>query len=67
MLDTLKHEVCEANRDLARFRLVTLVWGNVNGVDRARGLVVIKPSAVPYEQLEPAPRHCHPGRVLSSP
>ena len=52
MLDTLKQEVCEANRDLARFRLAALTWGNVSGVDRTRGLVVIKPSGVSYDQLD---------------
>ncbi|MBV9124053.1 MAG: L-ribulose-5-phosphate 4-epimerase AraD, partial [Planctomycetes bacterium] len=54
MLDTLKQEVCQANRHLAHFRLAVLTWGNVSGLDRSRGLVVIKPSGVPYEQLEPA-------------
>jgi L-ribulose-5-phosphate 4-epimerase len=54
MLDALRREVCEANRDLARYDLVTLTWGNVSGIDRQRGLVVIKPSGVSYEQLEPA-------------
>ena len=54
MLDALRREVCEANRDLARYGLVTLTWGNVSGIDRERGLVVIKPSGVSYEQLEPA-------------
>jgi L-ribulose-5-phosphate 4-epimerase len=54
MLEALKTEVCAANRDLPRLRLATLTWGNVSGLDRARGLVVIKPSGVPYEGLEPA-------------
>jgi len=53
MLDALKQEVCEANRDLERTGLVVLTWGNVSGVDRDRGLMVIKPSGVPYERLEP--------------
>ena len=54
MLDELKAAVCQANRDLVRHHLVTLTWGNVSGLDRARGLVVIKPSGVPYESLQPA-------------
>jgi L-ribulose-5-phosphate 4-epimerase len=55
MLDQLRQEVCEANRDLVRTGLVTLTWGNVSGLDPAsRELVVIKPSGVPYEQLEPS-------------
>ena len=54
LLDTLRKEVCAANHDLVRFGLVTLTWGNVSGIDRQRGLVVIKPSGVPYDRLEPA-------------
>lgn len=53
MLDALKEEVCDANRDLVRFGLVTLTWGNVSGIDRDRNLVVIKPSGVSYDALEP--------------
>ena len=53
MLDALREEVCTANRQLARSGLVTLTWGNTSGIDRQRGLVVIKPSGIPYEQLEP--------------
>ncbi len=53
MLDALREEVCAANRQLARSGLVTLTWGNTSGIDRQRGLVVIKPSGIPYEQLEP--------------
>jgi L-ribulose-5-phosphate 4-epimerase len=53
-VDTLRNEVCQANRDLVRFGLVTLTWGNVSGIDRRLGLVVIKPSGVPYDRLEPA-------------
>ena len=52
ILDDLREQVCWANRDLARCGLVTLTWGNVSGVDRQQGLVVIKPSGVPYERLE---------------
>ena len=54
MLDALKEEVCEANRQLQRCGLVALTWGNTSGLDRSRGLMVIKPSGVPYEQLQPA-------------
>ncbi|TVS10523.1 MAG: L-ribulose-5-phosphate 4-epimerase, partial [Planctomycetaceae bacterium] len=53
MLDDLRGQVCQANRDLVVHGLVTLTWGNVSGIDRAQGLVVIKPSGVPYEDLQP--------------
>jgi L-ribulose-5-phosphate 4-epimerase len=53
MLESLKNEVCEANHDLVRYNLVTLTWGNVSGIDRERQLVVIKPSGVAYEELQP--------------
>ncbi|MCZ8515621.1 L-ribulose-5-phosphate 4-epimerase [Paenibacillus filicis] len=52
MLEQLKKEVLEANLDLPRHGLVTFTWGNVSGIDRERGLVVIKPSGVPYEALK---------------
>jgi L-ribulose-5-phosphate 4-epimerase len=52
-IDALKEEVCRCNRELARCGLVTLTWGNASGIDRRRNLVVIKPSGVPYDQLEP--------------
>lgn len=51
MLEALKEEVLAANLALPAAGLVTLTWGNVSGIDRARGLVVIKPSGVPYERL----------------
>ena len=54
MLDDLKTAVCEANLELARRKLVTLTWGNTSGVDRNEGVLVIKPSGVPYESLQPA-------------
>ena len=54
MLETLKTIVCEANLDLCRQGLVTLTWGNVSGIDRTSGLLVIKPSGVPYARLTPA-------------
>lgn len=50
-LRALKEEVLEANLMLVREGLVKLTWGNVSGIDRERGLVVIKPSGVPYEKL----------------
>jgi L-ribulose-5-phosphate 4-epimerase len=53
MMKALKQRVCKANRDLVSTGLVTLTWGNVSGIDRERGLVVIKPSGVPYEDLKP--------------
>jgi L-ribulose-5-phosphate 4-epimerase len=53
MLEELKLEVCEANRRLVREGLVIQTWGNVSGVDRASGHLVIKPSGVPYETLKP--------------
>lgn len=52
MLEELKKEVWEANLELKRSGLVILTWGNVSGIDHTRGLVVIKPSGVPYERLE---------------
>jgi L-ribulose-5-phosphate 4-epimerase len=54
MLEELKQQVCEANRDLVAHGLVTLTWGNVSGVSRDREAVVIKPSGVPYDDLRPA-------------
>jgi len=50
----LREAVCEANRDLFRRGLVFESFGNASGVDRARGLVVIKPSGVPCERLAPS-------------
>lgn len=53
MLEKLKKEVYEANMELPRRGLVTYTWGNVSGIDREKGLVVIKPSGVEYEELSP--------------
>lgn len=53
MLDQLKKDVCQANLDLVKAGLVIQTWGNVSGIDRERGLVVIKPSGVPYEEMQP--------------
>lgn len=52
MLEDLKQQVLEANLALPKHGLVTFTWGNVSGIDREQGLVVIKPSGVPYEELE---------------
>ena len=51
MLEELKRIVLEANLLLPKYGLVTFTWGNVSGVDRERGLVVIKPSGIPYENM----------------
>lgn len=51
MTDQLKAEVAAANQRLVASRLVTLTWGNVSAIDRETGLVTIKPSGVPYEEL----------------
>jgi L-ribulose-5-phosphate 4-epimerase len=53
MLEELRSAVCSANRQLARAGLAPLTWGNASGIDRAAGLVAIKPSGVPYEELQP--------------
>jgi L-ribulose-5-phosphate 4-epimerase len=53
MLEKLKAEVCQANLDLVRKGLVIETWGNASGIDRGRGLVVIKPSGVPYDGMKP--------------
>lgn len=53
MLEELKKEVYEANMQLPKLGLVTFTWGNVSGIDRKRGLYVIKPSGVPYDELKP--------------
>jgi L-ribulose-5-phosphate 4-epimerase len=51
LLEQLKQEVLEANLDLPKYKMVTFTWGNVSAIDRDQGLVVIKPSGVPYEEL----------------
>lgn len=53
MLENLKKEVYEANLLLPKYHLVTFTWGNVSGIDRERGLFVIKPSGVEYDKLSP--------------
>jgi L-ribulose-5-phosphate 4-epimerase len=53
VLEKLKAEVCKANLDLVTEGLVIQTWGNASGIDRARRLVVIKPSGVPYDGMKP--------------
>jgi L-ribulose-5-phosphate 4-epimerase len=61
--DALREEVFRANLELARSGLVTGTFGNVSGVDRAAGLLAIKPSGVPYEAL--TPEHIVPIRLAT--
>lgn len=51
MLEELKEKVCAANKKLVSSGLVILTWGNVSAIDRASGLVVIKPSGVSYDEM----------------
>jgi L-ribulose-5-phosphate 4-epimerase len=53
MLEQLKKAVCAANLDLVKEGLVIHTWGNASGIDRPRGLVVIKPSGVSYSGMKP--------------
>ncbi|MCH5223039.1 MAG: L-ribulose-5-phosphate 4-epimerase [Muribaculaceae bacterium] len=53
MLEKLKEEVCKANLELVGHGLVIFTWGNVSGIDREKGLVVIKPSGVSYDDMKP--------------
>ena len=53
MLEQLKQQVYKANLELPRYGLVTFTWGNVSGVDREQGLMVIKPSGVEYDGMTP--------------
>jgi L-ribulose-5-phosphate 4-epimerase len=55
MLEELKKTVCDANLKLAASGLVIDTWGNVSGIDRAAGKIVIKPSGLPYDGM--SPRH----------
>ncbi len=54
MLEELKEKVFKANLDLVKHGLVIFTWGNVSGIDRESGLVVIKPSGVSYETMKPS-------------
>lgn len=53
MLEALKQSVFEANLLLPKHGLATFTWGNVSGVDRGQGLMVIKPSGVEYDTMRP--------------
>lgn len=53
MLEKLKSEVCQANLDLVKYGLVIFTWGNASAIDRSSGLVVIKPSGVAYDGMNP--------------
>jgi L-ribulose-5-phosphate 4-epimerase len=52
MLEELKEKVFKANLDLVKHNLVIFTWGNVSGIDREKGLVVIKPSGVDYDVMK---------------
>ena len=52
MLEALKEKVFQANLDLVKHGLVIFTWGNVSGIDRESGLVVIKPSGVSYDIMK---------------
>lgn len=53
MNEELKKVVCEANIELQTRKLIIYSWGNVSGIDRSAGIVAIKPSGVPYDDLTP--------------
>jgi len=53
MLEQLKKEVSESNKLLPKYNLVNFSWGNVSGIDRKTGLIVIKPSDMDYDKLSP--------------
>ncbi|MDE5763712.1 MAG: L-ribulose-5-phosphate 4-epimerase [Ruminococcus sp.] len=53
MLEQLKEEVCAANLELVARGVVIYTWGNVSGIDREKGMVVIKPSGVDYNGMKP--------------
>ena len=52
MLESLKADVLKANLELPKYGLVTFTWGNVSGIDREKGLIVIKPSGVEYDTMK---------------
>ena len=52
-LKELREQVCEANLELDRRKIVVHTWGNVSGIDREKGYIVIKPSGVSYDKLTP--------------
>jgi len=51
MLNELKQKVLDANLLLPKYNLITFTWGNVSGIDREKGLIVIKPSGVEYDGM----------------
>lgn len=51
MLEKLKEEVFHANMLLPEYELITFTWGNVSAIDREKGLIVIKPSGVEYDEM----------------
>ena len=53
MLKELRRQVCEANLELVKRGIVLYTWGNVSGIDREQGLMVIKPSGVSYDVMTP--------------
>ena len=52
MLERLKEQVCQANLLLSKHGLITFTWGNVSGIERKQGLMVIKPSGVSYDDMK---------------
>lgn len=58
MLEQLKIDVCKANLDLVSEGLVIQTWGNASAIDRASGVMVIKPSGVPYSEMKPEHMVC---------
>src|SRR5690242_19438223 len=58
MLEQFKKEVCKANLDLVAEGLVIQTWGNASGVNREHGVMVIKPSGVPYDGMKPEQMVC---------
>ncbi|MFC6276243.1 L-ribulose-5-phosphate 4-epimerase [Psittacicella hinzii] len=67
MLEELKIKVCKANKILPHYNLVTFTWGNVSEIDRESGLMVIKPSGVEYDQMQPEDMcvvDIHTGKVV---
>ncbi|MCI5751046.1 MAG: L-ribulose-5-phosphate 4-epimerase [Oscillospiraceae bacterium] len=52
-MEELKEAVCRANLLLPKYGLVTFTWGNVSGIDREKGIIVIKPSGVEYDDMRP--------------
>jgi ribulose-5-phosphate 4-epimerase/fuculose-1-phosphate aldolase len=61
-LEVPREQVVEANPELVRKGLVLSTFGNASGIDRELGLIVIKPSGIPYEQLKPE----HPGLLVAN-